>query len=132
MPFNGRQLTIDWKATTLVGVRTRGITMNNQLVDVTSDDSNGWRQLLANPGVKSISVQVTFVYDDETLIAEFFNAAATGETLQVNLPSSLTTPGNFSGTFILESVEQNGEHDGELIATATFQSTGAVTYTASA
>ena len=32
--FNGRELTIDWDATTLVGVRTRGMTNSNEMVDV--------------------------------------------------------------------------------------------------
>jgi predicted secreted protein len=51
--------------------------------------------------------------------------------LQINLPSSLASPGNISGTFHLASFEQNGEHDGAVEFSATFQSSGTVTYTAS-
>lgn len=129
--FNGRSLTIDWDASTLVGVRTRGVTNNNEMVDVTTDDDAGWRTLLATPGMKSVEVTVGGISSDEVLIAEFYNASTTGETLQIDLPSSLTSPGNVSGTFHLSSFEINGEHDGAVEFSATFQSSGAVTYTAS-
>jgi len=130
--FNGRELTIDWDATTLVGVRTRGVTNSNEMVDVTTDDDAGWRTLLATPGVKSVEVTVGGISSDEVLLAEFYNASTTGETLQIDLPSSLTTPGNISGTFHLASFEITGEHDGAVEFSSTFQSSGAVTYTASA
>lgn len=130
--FNGRELTIDWDATTLVGVRTRGVTNSNEMVDVTTDDDAGWRTLLATPGVKSVEVTVGGISSDEVLLAEFYNASTTGETLKIDLPSSLTTPGNVSGTFHLASFEITGEHDGAVEFSSTFQSSGAVTYTASA
>jgi len=129
--FNGRDMTIDWDAVTLVGVRTRGFSASNEMVDVTTDDDAGWRKLLAKPGVKSIEVTVSGITSSETLLAEFFNASTTGETLKVDLPSSLASPGNVSGTFHLSSFEQNGEHDGAVEFSATFMSSGAVTYTAS-
>lgn len=129
--FNGRDFTFDWDSSTLVGVRTRGVTMSNEMVDVTTDDDSGWRTLLATPGVKSIEVTISGISSDEVLIAEFFNASTTGETLQGDLPSSLNSPGNFSGTYHLSSFEINGEHDGAVEFSATFMSSGEVTYTAS-
>ena len=129
--FNGRELTIDWDGTTLVGVRTRGVTNSNEMVDVTTDDDNGWRTLLATPGVKSVEVTVGGISSDEVLLAEFYNASTTGETLQIDLPSSLASAGNISGTFHLASFEITGEHDGAVEFSSTFQSSGAVTYTAS-
>lgn len=130
--FNGRDLTIDWDSTTLVGVRSRTISMTNDMVDVTTDDDSGWRTLLADPGLKSLEVQISGITSDEVLLAEFYNASTTGETLQVTLPSSLAVPGNLSGTFHLSSFEQTAEHDGAYEFSATLMSSGAVTYTASA
>lgn len=129
--FNGRELTVDWDSTTLVGVRSRTVSNTNEMVDVTTDDDSGWRKLLADPGMKSVEVSISGVTSDEVLLAEFYNASTTGETLQVSLPSSLATPGNLSGTFHLSSFEQSGEHDGAYEFSATFMSSGAVTYTAS-
>lgn len=129
--FNGRELTFDWDATTLVGVRSRTANMSNEMVDVTTDDDSGWRTLLADPGVKAVEITIGFISSDEILLAEFHNASVTGETLQMDLPSSLATPGNVSGTYHLSSLELTGEHDGAVEGSATFMSSGALTYTAS-
>lgn len=130
--FNGRQFTFDWESTTLAGVRTRGMTVTNDYVDVTNDDDAGWRTLLADPGVRSVEVTIGGITTDEVLLAAMMEASVTTGTLVGNLPSSLTTPGTMSGEYLVSSFEQNGNHDGEVEFTATFMSTGEVTYTASA
>jgi TP901-1 family phage major tail protein len=129
--FNGRQLTIDWDSVTLVGVRTKGYTITNDYVDVTTDDDSGWRTLLADPGLRSIEVTVGGISSDEALIADIMAASVAAETLDVDLPSALSSPGSLSGSFLVSSFEQSGEHDGAVEFSATFMSTGAVTYTAS-
>ena len=121
------ECTIDWDAVTLVGVRTRGYTITNDYVDVTTDDDGGWRALLADPGLRSMEVTVGGISSDQVLIAEITKASITGEPLSVGLP---TTTGTLAGTFLLSSFEQNGEHDGAVEFSATFMSTGAITYTA--
>lgn len=129
--FNGRQLTIDWDSVTLVGVRTKGYTITNDYVDVTTDDDSGWRTLLADPGLRSIEVTVGGISSDEALIADIMAASVASATLQVDLPSALSSPGSLSGSFLVSSFEQSGEYDGAVEFSATFMSTGAVTYTAS-
>lgn len=130
--FNGRQFTFDWESTTLAGVRTRGMTVTNDYVDVTSDDDAGWRTLLADPGVRSVEVTIGGITTDEVLLEAMMEASVTAGTLVGNLPSSLTTPGSMSGEYLVSSFEQSGNHDGEVEFSATFMSTGEVTYTASA
>jgi len=136
MAHNGRELTIDWDSTTVVGVRTRGYTINNEHVDVTTDDANGWRTLLDDPGVRSIEVTVAGIVgggaDGEEILGDIMAASVTGKTCQVTLPSSQAVPGTLSGTFQVTNFENNGEHDGAAEFSATFVSSGAVTYTASA
>ena len=124
---NGRALQIKWDAVTLVGVRTKGYTVTNDYVDVTTDDDNGWRTLLATPGLRSVEVTVGGISSDQVLIAEVFKANITGEPLVVELP---TTTGTLAGTFLCSSFEQSGEHDGAVEFSATFMSNGVVTYTA--
>lgn len=122
---NGRALQIKWDSVTLVGVRTKGWTATSDLVDVTTDDDNGWRTLLATPGLRSVEVTVGGISSDQVLINEFFNG--TGKTLTGELP---TTTGTISGTFYLSSFEQTGEHDGAVEFSAKFMSSGVVTYAA--
>lgn len=127
MPANGRSLVIDWDSTTLVGVRTKGYTISNEYVDVTTDDDDGWRKLLSDPGTRSVEVTVGGLSSDQVLIAEVMKSNITGEPLTIQLP---TTTGTLAGTFLCSSFEQSGEHDGAVEFSATFMSAGVVTYTA--
>lgn len=129
--FNGREFTFDWDSTTLVGVRSRTLSISNEYVDVTTDDDNGWRTLLADPGVRSIEVTIGIVTSDEVLLAAAMSANMSATTLKADLPSSLASPGNLSGSYLISSFEQTAETNGEVAASITFMSTGAVTYTAS-
>jgi TP901-1 family phage major tail protein len=126
---NGRALTIDWDAVTLVGVRTKGYTITNDYVDVTTDDDDGWRTLLTDPGMRAVEVTVGGISSDQVILAEIMTANITGETLTINLP---TTTGTLAGDFLCSSFEQSGEHDGAVEFSATFMSNGEVTYTAGA
>lgn len=123
----GRALTISWDGTVLVGVRTKGYTVTNDYVDVTTDDDAGWRTLLATPGLRSLEVTVGGITGDQVLLAAMMQANITGETLVVNLP---TSTGTLTGTFLVSSYEESGEHTGSVEFTATFMSSGEVTYAA--
>ncbi|TXH55058.1 MAG: hypothetical protein E6Q97_09630 [Desulfurellales bacterium] len=127
MAETGRALTISWDGTVLVGVRTKGYTVTNDYVDVTTDDDAGWRTLLATPGLRSLEVTVGGVTGDQVLLAAMMQANITGETLVVNLP---TSTGTLTGTFLVSSYEESGEHSGSVEFTATFMSSGEVTYAA--
>lgn len=129
--FNGREFTFDWDSITLVGVRTRSLSVTNDYVDVTTDDDNGWRTLLADPGLRSIEVTIGGVTSDEVMLAAIMAANVSAETLTANLPTSLAVPGTVAGSFLISSYETSGDHDGEVEFSVTFMSTGEVTYTAS-
>ncbi len=131
--FNARLLTVDFETTTLVGIRTRGFTINAEPVDVTNDDDSGWRTLLAEPGLRSMEVPVAGISSDEILIAAIMEGATYAlSAVVINLASGVgeTTPGTLAGDFFLSSLEQTGEHDGAVEFTATLMSSGAITYTA--
>jgi TP901-1 family phage major tail protein len=125
---NGREVVIDWDSVQLVGVRTRTFSITNDYVDVTTDDDSGWRTLLADPGLRSVETTVGGICSDQVLIAEIMKAEITGEPLSIELPTA--TGASLSGTFLVSSFEGSAEHDGAYEFSATFMSTGAVTYTA--
>lgn len=124
---NGRALTIDWDSVTIAGARTKGYTVTNDYVDVTTDDEDGWRTLLTDPGMRSVEVTVGGITKNQIILAEIMKANITGEPLTVQLP---TTTGTLAGTFVCSSFEESGEHDGAVEFSATFMSAGVVTYTA--
>ena len=125
---NGRDLVIDWDSVQLVGVRTRTFSITNDYVDVTTDDDSGWRTLLADPGLRSVETTVGGICSDQVLIAEIMKANISGEPLEIELPTA--TGAKLDGTFLVSNFEGSAEHDGAYEFSATFMSTGAVTYTA--
>lgn len=125
---SGRALTIDWDNVELAGLRTKGYTITNDYVDVTTDDEDGWRTLLASPSLRSVEVSVSGITKDRVLLAEIMTANITGETLEVNLPHG--TGSNLSGLFVVSSYEGTAEYDGAVEFSATFMSAGVVTYAA--
>lgn len=124
---SGRLLNITWDGTVLLGVRTRGYSVTNDMIDVTTDDDNGWRTLLATPGLRSLEATVGGISQNQAVLTAIMAASISGKTLIVNLP---TTTGTLTGTFFVSSYEETGEHDGAAEFTATFMSSGAVTYVA--
>jgi TP901-1 family phage major tail protein len=122
-------MTIDWDSVTLAGVRTRGLTVTSDYVDVTNDDDAGWRVLLSDPAVRSVESQVGGITKNDVLLADLMAANIASAPLEITLPSALATKGTLTGTFLISSYEQNGEHDGAVEFSATFMSTGVVTFT---
>lgn len=132
--FNGRSLTVDWETVTIAGVQQKSATVNNEMVEITSDDDAGWQTFLPQPGKRGVTFSISGVHSDETLLAAMMaaNASIATGTVTVNLPSALTTPGNLEGEGVIQSMELTGEHDGFFEFTVEIASSGPITYTASA
>lgn len=130
--FNGREFIFDWDSVTLAGVRSRSISVSNDYVDVTTDDDNAWRTLLADPATRSVEVTISGITTDEVLLADLMAANVAAAPLSAELPTALAVPGTLAGSYLISSFEQSGDHDGAVEFSATFMSTGAIVYTASA
>ena len=128
--YNGRTMTITWVSTVLTGVRVRGFTVNNEPVDITTDDDAGFRALLADPGTRSVDYDVAGITSDEILIAEMFTAIGSGahKAVSIALP---TGNGTVAGNGMVTNLNVNASHDGAVEFTCTILSSGTVTYTAS-
>jgi predicted secreted protein len=124
---NGRQLTLSWDGAVLLGVRTRGYSITNDFIDITTDDDNGWRTLLSDPGLRAIEATVGGITKNQILLTAMMAANVSSKTLIVNLP---TTTGTLTGSFFVSSYEETGEHDGAAEFTATLMSSGVVTFVA--
>lgn len=114
--------------TTIGGLRSTSIQLNDELVDTTNKDSTGnWREVLAGAGIKSVTFSGSGVFTDsaaeETLRADFFNAAHTN--YQVIVPDF----GTFEGAFKITSMGYAGEYNGEVTYDVTLESAGEITFT---
>lgn len=126
----GRKVTL-WDtsgtAAMVVGGRDHGITINNELMDVTDKGSAGWRELLADVGIRSIDVSVSGLLDGSGIIE-----TAMGATSAMLSAHELRIDGLgvFAGDWGVESPELTSAYDGPSEMNFTLKSSGEITWTA--
>lgn len=112
------------------GLRTKSVKINNEMVDVTNSDSNGWRKLLEGAGVNSIEVTGSGVFSDDQG-ADIVRDAAEGNE---HLNCQVVCPGDtyskvYTGRWGIADFEFAGEYNGSATFTMTLQSDGQQTIT---
>jgi predicted secreted protein len=130
MPTNdvgtlGREVTLDLGALTILGMQTKGLTVNNEAVDVTDDDSGGWATVLSRPGQKSVEMPFSGIVKDLILVQAALTDENQTRAVTLTYPSGATVTGNF----FLGSYSETGEYNGAFTFDATLTSSGEVTFT---
>jgi TP901-1 family phage major tail protein len=114
--------------TVIAGLRSTGMTLNNEAVDVTTKDSAGMRTLLAGAGIQSWTFSASGVFTDAASEETLRSQAAAG-----SLDTYKIVAGNgdsWSASFLVTSYARNGEYNGEENFDITLESSGAITYAA--
>ena len=124
--FVGRKATITKGATPIAAIRTRTVSINNEPVDITSDDDNGFRTLLQDPGTKTLDLSIEGVAKDPVLLTSVMSTTDIVETLSILFP----TIGTIAGDFVVASFEVAAAYNEAATFTASLQSSGAFTFTA--
>jgi len=126
MAVSGRKLRISRDGTAIVGARTDSVTINNEPIDITDKDDAGWRTMLADVGVRSLSCEVEGVLKNATLLGiSVGTSSALLEACTANIQGIAT----FSGNFYLQSIALGAEQADTVTFTATLESAGTVTAT---
>jgi TP901-1 family phage major tail protein len=112
----------------VAGLRTRQLTLNAEIVDVTNADSAGrWRELLAGAGMRRAAVSGSGVFKDEAADARlrtlFFDGIIAG--YQLVIPAF----GIIAGPFQITALDYRGDHAGEVTFDMALESAGALTFT---
>jgi TP901-1 family phage major tail protein len=114
--------------TLLGGLRTTNFTMNNQVIDVSTKDTNGWRELLEDGNVKFFSISGDGIFkdsaSDETIRGYVF--ANTLNTFTFIFPNGDT----IEGTFQITNYQRKGDYEGAETYSMTLESSGIPTFTA--
>lgn len=115
--------------TTVAGLRSKRLSFNAQLVDVTDGDSAGrWRELLGGAGVQRAAVSGTGIFKDQTsdtLVRSLF-FAGTIVDWQLVIPDF----GTVSGPLQIAALEYSGAHDGEVVFEIALESAGQLAFEA--
>jgi TP901-1 family phage major tail protein len=134
------KIDISGTKTTIGGLRSTSITLNDESVDITNKDSLGTRTLLAGAGVNSLSVSGSGVFTDsaaEVAVRTAFAAqqnTSDGSSAQTAAFESfefiIPNLGTYTGAFQITSLEYAGEYNGEATYSMSFESAGYITFAA--
>lgn len=114
--------------TTVGGLRSTSITLNQESVDITNKDSSNARELLADAGVESVSISGSGVFTDAA--SEGTLRTAFGGSDIPNFEVIIPDLGTYQGKFHIASLEYGGEYNGEVTYSVTLESSGSVSFTA--
>ncbi|MCF3642637.1 phage major tail protein, TP901-1 family [Rhizobium sp. TRM95111] len=112
---------------TVAGLRTKRLSFNAQLVDVTDAESAGrWRELIGGAGVQRASLSGSGIFKDAASDATVRSAFFGGTILecQIIIPDF----GTVSGPFQIAALEYQGAHDGEVRFELSLESAGALAF----
>ena len=116
-------------AVTVAGVMSHTFTINNEIVDITDKDSSGYRTLLANAGIKSITVSGNGNATDEAGFATL-RTASLGATIDAYTLCLESGGDVITGNFQITSFEIAGDHNSQTTFSFTLESSGTYTFTA--
>lgn len=114
--------------TVIGGLRTTSITINGAPVDVTTKDSAPWRKLLADTGIKSVSISGAGIFQDDAIIA-LIRTACLGQELNNFQVVNGSTGDIYEGAFQVTNFSENAPHDNAVDFSISLESSGAITFT---
>ena len=68
----GREVTFTLGGSAVVGVTSKGMAFSNEMLDTTDDNSSGWTEFLATPGLKSAEFSMSGMTKNLELMAAYF------------------------------------------------------------
>jgi predicted secreted protein len=122
MAISGRLVRISRAGSAIAGARTDSVTINNEPIDITDKDDAGWRTMLGDTGLRSLSADVEGVLKDSTILV-----AGTGAILLTACVVDISGIATFSGDFFLQNVSLGAEQADAVTFTATLESSGTIT-----
>ena len=109
---------------TVAGLRTTQMSVNGEMVAITSKDSGGWRELLSGAGVRSVSVSGAGVFTGSAAETRIRASALAGIIDDYRL--SFESGETMTGRFLVTRLDYAGDYNGERSYTLALESSGAV------
>lgn len=120
MAISGRSVRISRSGSNIVGARADSVTINNEPLDITDKDDSGWRTMLADAGVRTVSCEVEGVLKVDTLLADSVGTATTA--LLKECVVTISGIGTLTGDFMLQGLQIGAEQADVVTFTATLES----------
>src|SRR6056297_885371 len=121
----GRNVILNRDGTPVANMRTKSVTINRELVDVTDDDSSGWAQHLEEAGQMDVTISVEGVISDKTFMGDILDPTYGDEAYTLVYPDT----GELAGTFGVTSFSTENAYNEASTYSFELRGNGAVTYT---
>ena len=105
---------------TVAGLRTTQMSVNGEMVAITSKDSGGWRELLSGAGVRSVSVSGAGIFTGSAAETRIKGNALAGTIDDYRL--SFESGETLSGRFLVTKLDYAGDYNGERSYTLSLES----------
>jgi TP901-1 family phage major tail protein len=109
---------------TVAGLRTTQLSVNGEMVAITSKDSGGWRELLSGAGVRSVSVSGAGIFTGSVAEVRIKGNALSGAIDDYRL--TFESGETMTGRFLVTRLDYAGDYNGERSYTLSLESSGAV------
>jgi len=109
---------------TVAGLRTTQMSINGDTVNITSNESGGWRELLSGAGVRSVSVAASGIFLGSAAEEQVRASALAGLIDAYEL--SFEDGQKLRGRFLIQRLDYSGDFNGERNYALSLESSGAV------
>jgi TP901-1 family phage major tail protein len=109
---------------TVAGLKTTQMSVNGDVVVITSKDSGGWRELLSGAGVRSVSVSAAGIFLGSAAEAQIRANALAGTLDDYQL--SFEDGEKLQGRFLIQRLDYAGDFNGERNYSIQLESSGEV------
>lgn len=114
--------------TAIAGMQSRTLTINNEQVDITNDDTAPQRELLSGAGQKTLTISGSGVFKDDAAInslEDLANASAgNSEEFRVEFENGDW----YQGVFNVVSFEYSGDYNGARLYSLSLENAGTWTF----
>lgn len=120
----GRKIELTWGGAAIPGVREKAVALNGEPIDITSDDSLGWRELLSDdPAENQVTLSISGVTKSFKLKQDWF-ANNRMQAVTITYPDG----GVLTGNFYLASYTDTGPYNDATTFECELQSSGVVAF----
>lgn len=110
----------------ILGLQSKGLTVNNTFIDTTDDNAGGWTEFDAVPGLKSAELPFSGIVKNLEMLRAIMNGGSQIYAITLTYPDGSTVAGDFAMNSYTETGESNEGYTFEV----SLASSGAITFTA--
>jgi len=124
--FAGRKIALTVGGVGNIAITTKGLSVNNSMIDVTNDQSDGWATALAEPGQRAIELTFSGVVENLNLLMSAISNTSQIYACVLTYPEGSTVTSDFS----FDTFSDTGEYNEKDTFEASMASSGEVVFVA--